>query len=83
MLSNIGIVIFVWWPENRDFRFKREALAIKMLQQCYFVEKAEKAVSPCNKALVGLQNGPRCTAKRSFWECRDAFTSSILRQKGG
>ena len=25
-----------------------------MLQQCYFVEKAEKAVSPCNKALVGL-----------------------------
>ena len=55
MLSDICIAIFGQGSENRDFYFKWEALIINTLQSHRFVKKAERAVSPCNKAAVAMQ----------------------------
>ena len=52
MLSDTLTAIFNHEPENRNFRFKREALTVSTLQPRRFVKKAERAVSPCNKAVI-------------------------------
>ena len=75
MLSDICIAIFGQGSENRDFYFKWEALIINTLQSHRFVKKAERAVSPCNKAVIALRRRPYCNAKRPSRECREALTA--------
>ena len=81
MLSDTLTAIFNHEPENRNFRFKREALTVSTLQPRRFVKKAERAVSPCNKAVIALRRRPPCTAKRPLRECREALTASWHAQK--
>ena len=76
MLSGIRSAIFRQGSENRVFCFKWGALIISMLQRWGFVKKAERAVSPCNKAVIALRRRPPCTAKRPLRECREALTAA-------
>jgi len=62
--------------KNRVFYFKWEALTVSTLQRKNFVKKAERAVSPCNKAVIALRRRPPCTAKRPLRECREALTAA-------
>jgi hypothetical protein len=81
MLSDIRIAISGQGSENRVFCFKQGVLIISMLQQQGFVKKAERAVSPCNKAVIALRNRPPCTAKRPLRECREALTAGKYGKK--
>ena len=81
MLSDTLTAIFNHEPENRNFRFKREALTVSTLQPRRFVKKAERAVSPCNKAVIALRQRPYCKVKRPSRECREALTADKTAQK--
>jgi len=61
--------------KNRVFYFKWEALTVSTLQRKNFVKKAERAVSPCNKAVIARRRRPYCNAKRPLRECREALTA--------
>ena len=76
MLSDIHIAVFGQGSENSVFCIKRGALTVSTLRRRGFVKKAERAVSPCNKAVIALPNGPRCIAKRPLRESREALTAS-------
>jgi len=81
MLSGIRSAIFRQGSENRVFCFKWGALIISMLQRWGFVKKAERAVSPCNKAVIALRRRPYCKAKRPSRECREGLTAGRTAQK--
>ena len=57
MLNDIRIAVFRLRPENSDFCVKREALTVSTLRRHSFVKKAERALSPCNKALTHCNGG--------------------------
>jgi len=51
--------------------------------RAYFprVKKAERVVSPCNKAVIALRRRPYCKAKRPSRECREGLTAGRTAQK--
>jgi len=77
MLSSNKSPIYRQGSEKHDFQSKREALIFSMLRQRHFVNKAERPLSPCNKALITLQLRPCCNAKRPSRECREALTANF------
>ncbi len=81
MLSDIHIAVFGQGSENSVFCFKRGVLTVSTLRRRGFVKKAERAVSPCNKAVIALRQRPYCKVKRPSRECREALTADKTAQK--
>jgi len=81
MLSSTRRAFLNQTPENRIFCLKQEALTVSTLRRHGFVKKAERAVSPCNKAVIALRQRPYCKVKRPSRECREALTADKTAQK--